>query len=156
MVWSNTAKWFQTSMKRYWKVFILSFHYIPCPLTTFPVPCIPVLRPHTHTHSHSEYDLFFLSWDLREVRKPDDNEVTHLYEWKAVLLTIFLSFVQGYPPPSHPPPPSLPEITQFSLKAMKAWGQAACVWNKPQCWVTNSGFCIWFDNFLVCDLGQVT
>ena len=62
--------------------FVFSLYFTPpnfFSCTLFPAKTTHThTHTHTHTRSHSHYDLFFLFWDLREVRKPEDNEITDL------------------------------------------------------------------------------
>ena len=58
------------------------FHFVfslySTPPNFFSCTLFPAKTTHTHTRSHSQFDLFFLFWDLREVRKPEDKEITGL------------------------------------------------------------------------------
>lgn len=57
------------------------FHFVfslySTPPNLFSCTLFPAKTTHTHARTHN-YDLFFLFWDLREVRKPEDKEITGL------------------------------------------------------------------------------
>lgn len=148
-------------LKDFCLIFLL---HVSCPLTLFPVPRIPVLRLSMLTHKHAHTWLILLG--PYRGKKSDDKEVTYLHEWKVqeVLLTTLLSFVQDIHPrlSSTPPLPSSARNHVISFKAMKTTssnrlgGRLPAYGTSPNFESQRSGFCIWFDYFLVGDLGQVT